>query len=88
MDVFISEEYVRRRRVEKKATPKVASTKASQTDSHSSHWNGNDKAMSFPRSDLDAFLPSNTQPPSFVADHVHMPLFFLVTDGYSRLDST
>ncbi|KAL2348057.1 hypothetical protein Fmac_002057 [Flemingia macrophylla] len=55
MDVFIPEDYVRRRRVEKKkATAKV---KPTQTLSHS-QWNSNDRSKhdKFSQPDQDVFI--------------------------------
>ncbi|KAK7406153.1 hypothetical protein VNO78_07773 [Psophocarpus tetragonolobus] len=67
MDVFISEEYVRKRRLEKKKGVASTRPKPSQTQTAShSHSNANKDTPS----DHHAFFPSDPKPFSLVADHV------------------
>jgi hypothetical protein len=56
MDVFIPENYVRKRRLEKKLAAKMASTKGSQTYSH---WNDSNERIrtTMPRPSLIINVP-------------------------------
>jgi hypothetical protein len=56
MDVFIPEDYVRKRRLEKKLSA-MASTKGSQTHSH---WTSNERIKDTKELDGNIFFPSNS----------------------------
>jgi hypothetical protein len=57
MDVFIPEDYVRKRRLEKKLSATVSSTKGSQTHSH---WNSNERIKDNKELNDNVFFPSNS----------------------------
>jgi hypothetical protein len=57
MDVVIPEDYVRKRRHEKKISAMVASTKGSQTHSQ---WNSNEKIKDNKELNDNVFIPSNS----------------------------
>lgn len=74
MDVFIPEEYVIRRRIEKEAADAMASTKTA-SDSHWNNSNGrinaterDNKRMSHP--DHNDIFPSNSNALTLVGDHL------------------
>jgi hypothetical protein len=56
MDVFIPEDYVRKRRLEKKLSSTVTSTKGSQTHSH---WSSNERIKDTKELDGNVFFPNS-----------------------------